>query len=204
MSLIAKDSGGDFAPAPPGTHMARCYEMIDLGTQVHPEFGASPKVYLRWELADEHMDNGEPYSIGKMYTVSLHSKANLRRDLEAWRGRPFTQEELAGFDLTKVLGAPCLLNVGQKAKADGGTTSVITAIMALPRGTKAPQQHNRSRSFSLDDPDWAVYEALPEWLHTRILQAQEIVSGEVQVPGGVDVPDNPRDRGPDHGDDIPF
>ena len=35
MGLIARDSGGgDYKPAPAGNHIARCVQVIDLGTQV--------------------------------------------------------------------------------------------------------------------------------------------------------------------------
>ena len=35
MSFIVEDtpSGGDFTPVPAGLHLARCYRIVDLGTQ---------------------------------------------------------------------------------------------------------------------------------------------------------------------------
>ena len=35
MGLIAKDSGGggNFTPVAPGMHLARCYRIVDMGTQ---------------------------------------------------------------------------------------------------------------------------------------------------------------------------
>jgi len=201
MSLIAKDSGGgDFQPAPPGTHIARCYAMIDLGTQTS-KYGEAPKVFIRWELVDERMDNGEPFSIGKFYTVSLHEKATLRRDLEAWRGRPFTPEELAGFDLAKIVGHPCLLNIVEKPREVGGTTSVVGGVMALPKGTKATAGTNGKVVFTLDTPDWTVYADLPEWLRKMIDGSAEVLSGIVRLPAAAVGDDQ---RGDSRHDDIPF
>jgi len=37
--------------------------------------------------------------ISKRYTMSLGEQSTLRKDLESWRGKKFTPEELQGFDL---------------------------------------------------------------------------------------------------------
>ena len=60
-----------------------------------------------WELPGEEIEiEGEmkPRAISETYTNSLGEKANLRKMLENWRGRAFTQEEMDGFDLRNVLG----------------------------------------------------------------------------------------------------
>ena len=56
----------------------------------------------------------KPFSIGKEYTLSLSSKSNLYKDLVSWRGKPFTEEELEGFDLSKLLGKPCQIQIIHK------------------------------------------------------------------------------------------
>ncbi|MHA1379626.1 MAG: hypothetical protein ACTSRG_14730 [Candidatus Helarchaeota archaeon] len=43
--------------------------------------------------------------------MSLHAKATMRKFLESWRGKKFTKEELEGFDLQKILGKPCQLQI---------------------------------------------------------------------------------------------
>ena len=50
-------------------------------------------------------------TISKFYTLSLHEKSNLGQDLVSWRGRPFTETERQGFDITKLIGVTCQLNV---------------------------------------------------------------------------------------------
>ena len=45
-----------------------------------------------------------PMTINKSYTVSLHDKASLRKDLAAWRGKDFSDEEAKGFDVQYLEG----------------------------------------------------------------------------------------------------
>jgi hypothetical protein len=185
MSLIAKETGsGDFTPAPHGTHLARAFGLIDLGTQTST-FGEAHKVLIRWELCTELMDDGRPFEISKFYTVSLHEKASLRKDLQAWRGRAFTAEELDGFNLQNILGKCCLLSIVGKAstKEGQGDRSVVGAVMALPKGTTCPPGVNAQVVWDMDKPDWATYDAMPEWLLKRLNESEEMTSGKVRRPG---------------------
>jgi hypothetical protein len=51
--------------------------------------------------------------------------------LESWRGRSFTDEELEnGFDLERLIGANCFLNITTNDKG----RSVISAVNPLPKG----------------------------------------------------------------------
>ena len=59
----------------------------------------------------------KPRAISETYTNSLGEKANLRKMLENWRGRAFTQEEMDGFDLRNVLGKACMISVVHGTKA---------------------------------------------------------------------------------------
>ena len=62
----------DFKDPPEGTHPARCYRVIDLGTQevdFQGQIKHQRKVLVSWELqCEERMDDGRPFSIGKKYT----------------------------------------------------------------------------------------------------------------------------------------
>src|SRR6185369_175718 len=64
-------------------------------------------------------------------------KAKLRKDLEAWRGRIFTFDELAGFDLESVIDVPCLLSVVHRQGSKGGKFANVGAVMKLPKGMHA-------------------------------------------------------------------
>lgn len=133
MSLVVKETGGvGAAPIEPGSYPARCVGVVDLGVQ-HNEFTGKDqeKVRLIFELPSERVQvEGEdkPRWLSKPYTASLHEKSSLRQDLDAWRGRAFTPEELAGFDLSNVLGAPCLLSVTRQEGKGGRFYAKIAGI----------------------------------------------------------------------------
>lgn len=129
MALLAKATAS-FIPAPGGVHQAVCVDVVDKGMVASVFYKrTSHKCLLVWEI-DETMDNGERFTVRRMYTVSLNEKAALRKDLESWRGRPFKEEELKGFDVESVLGANCNLNLVQQTR-DGETYANIQAIMPL-------------------------------------------------------------------------
>jgi hypothetical protein len=197
----ADSGGGDFAQAPIGTHIARCVKIIDIGTQKGEYQG---KVNIRrqcivgWELPNELMPDGEyagkPFVVSRFYTASLGEKANLRKDLENWRGKSFTEQELLGFDSKNILDKPCMLSIihNEKGKAR------VSGVMAVPKGTKTPDRVNDLVYFSLDDFDAAVYEKLSDG-YKKLIQASPewagIQNGGAKKPAG---------RFDDLEDDIPF
>ena len=188
MGFIAKESGGNFKPVPPGAYVARCYQVIDLGTQTSDgQYGkkAEHKVRLSWELFGED-DDGQPLTVSydgktmpmtvsKSYTVSLHEKASLRKDLVAWRGRNFSEEEAKAFDVSKLLGAYALINVTNSVGNNGKTYANVAGLSPLPKPLQAtkPAGVHALVQFDLDKPDMAVFEALPTWLQDQIKAAPE-------------------------------
>lgn len=197
MSLIAKKSGGDYTPAPAGTHLAICYGVIDLGTQEENFEGKqkkAEKVRIVWELPNETTTDGKPMSIGTFYTVSLHEKAKLRKHLEAWRGRPFTEEELKGFKLTNIIGKPCMLVVVHKPRANGdGVSDSVMSVSFPMKGMAIPPMFNKPLIFDIENFDKAVYDSLPDFLKKMVALSPEgaaklgfrpPVSGQGQAAGG--------------------
>ena len=99
----------------------------------------------------------------------MHEKANLRHDLQSWRGRSFTEEEAKAFDITKLIGIPCMLNVIHNvSKANGNTYANIAGVTAIPKGFQVPLQINPSFVFSYDEWSDAKFANLPEWIRKRI------------------------------------
>jgi hypothetical protein len=179
MSLLvnAGNGGGDFEQCPPGSFAARCYQIIDLGHQTFEwkgEAKVAPKVRITWEL-NEMMQDGRPFSISKEYTASIGDKANLRKDLEAWRGRPFSSEELRNFSLENVLGAPCLLGVVHKPSKDGSKVYAnVGSVMALPKGMAAPELVNPAVKFDIGTFDQKVFDSLSSYVQKKILMSKEL------------------------------
>jgi hypothetical protein len=213
MSLTASDSGGaDFAITPEGQYVARCYRVVDMGTQTinSPMFGTSEKhqVMISWELIgqdDPKMEDGRPFSAHQTYTVSLHEKAKLRADLESWRGKKFTTEELAGFDLGTIIGKYCMIQVVHSA--DGKYANVQT-IMAY-KGDK-PKPVNPNVVFDIDKPDMEVLNSLSDNMQAKIKNTPEWAAYENPPKPEISaIQQQQKDMGtlenePVNVDDIPF
>src|SRR6185503_19717990 len=182
MAIIAEDNGGkDFKKVPAGCHFAICNMVVDLGIQettFKGEAKSQHQIYLRWEVPDERVTyekdgrQGEgPCSIGRTYTLSLSEKANLRKDLENWRGKAFTPEELRGFDVTKIAGTCCQIMVQHK-ESGNKTYANITGIMGISRDQRERARGAKSEVgvvvYSLDDPDPEAYEHLPNWIKEKL------------------------------------
>jgi hypothetical protein len=135
MPLIASaNNETDREPIPLGTHHAVCCYVADLGMQFSEQYQKyARKIVVIWDLAKKQKD-GKPFQVSKRYTFSLGDKAILRRDLEAWRGRPFTAQELAGFDLEQMLGKNCLLTIVETEPRGGKTYRDVTAVTACVEG----------------------------------------------------------------------
>lgn len=142
MALIAKNNGngGDFEPIPTGVQQAVCVFVEDIGTHAGSFQGRPTQRHqcvVCWELAEKMTqgDNaGKPFMVSKYYTVSLNEKATLRKDLQAWRGKAFTDAELEGFDLEKLIGVNCMLNIIENTKPDGKVYREISSIMPCIKG----------------------------------------------------------------------
>lgn len=204
MALTVNDAGnGDFEQAPIGTFIARCVRLIDLGTQ-HGEYQGKPnvkrEVMVSWELPSELMTRGEaegkPFLVARFYTASLSEKANLRHDLEAWRGRAFTEAELAGFDLKNILGKTCMVGIIDKAGK-----SRIGSVMALPRGMEAPPQINETMSFDIDEWNDITFAKLSKGIQEKIKASDEFKERNGMIPPKQAL--DPSDFA-DFKDDIPF
>lgn len=180
MSLIAASSGGTYTPAPVGNHLAICIRVIDIGTQVTPfkdeetgEQKSAHQVIVTWELCNEMMPDGRPFTVNKYYTCSLHEKATLRQHLDAWRGREFTDEELKGFHLKNILGKPCMVQVAHKSRTDGKVSANVAAVASVPKGMTIPAQVNPSVLFDLDEWNDALFASLGDHLKQTILKSNE-------------------------------
>lgn len=188
MGFTASDNGGsNYKRVPSGAFIGRCYSLIDLGTQrTDGQYGIKDqhKIQIGWELFGDD-DEGNPLTVDvdghvmpmtikKSYTVSLHEKAGLRRDLASWRGREFTDEEVKAFDVSKLLGAYCMVNV-TTSENNGKTYSNVSGVTRLPSALKdaKPAPVHNNIVFNLDEPDMALFSAFHEKLQEAIKRAPE-------------------------------
>lgn len=208
MFLPVPTEGGEFAPPPAGAFAAICYRFIDLGTQTTTfsnETKHQHKVMLSWEITDtdERMEDGRPWTISQRYTWSMHEKSTLRKTLESWRGKAFEEADFGpgGFNVQKLIGAPCLLNLMRVEKNDKTFTN-ITAVTKLPKGMVAGTLENETVYFSFDAFDSPTLHKLSEGLQSIIKASPEYQALGKPKPSGDYVP--PQFDGHGMDDDIPF
>ena len=192
---------------PAGNYIARCYQMIEIGTVKETILGKEkiiPKVRIGWELPTEIKvfkdENGEqPCVISKEYTLSMAEKANLRIALKSWRGKDFTEDEAKSFDITKLLGVPCMINIIHKTSKDGlKVYEEISGITPIPKGIECPPQYNKTLLLSYDSFDVEVFNKLPDFIRNKMTGSLEYVA--IQSPNHTNI--EPSTTSED--DDLPF
>ena len=194
MAIIATNKGGEsnYTLIPAGNHIARCYSMVELGTLTEVILGQEKQVHkirLTFELPDElkvfNADKGEqPCVISKEFTLSMNEKSNLRAFLKSWRGKDFTDEEAASFDVTKLLGVPCLLNIIHKpSKKDPSRIyDEIASATPLMKNMTCPPQVNSNFEFSLQEWNPNHFELLPDFLKEKVRASKEYKTMFSQAP----------------------
>lgn len=204
MGLTVSASNSNYVPPPAGSHIAVCTQVIDLGRQ-HSDFynKDDEKVMIGWELCnvlDPDRANN-PKMVFARYTSSLGKKATLRKMLQAWRGRPFTEDELAGFELKKLLGAGCLIQVVHNQN-DGNTYANVEAVMSIPQGTPKPKAHGALVAFEIDNWDAEAFSGFSEGLQAKIMDGKK---RRAEFEAAKNTNTTPQyDAVPTSDDDIPF
>lgn len=133
MAIIAKDSG-DFENHPQGQYRAVCMDVVDLGMVENKQFGKMQHKVAIVFHSEAKMKDGRPFEVWERFTLTLNERGRLRSFLQSWRGRAFTEAELAGFDLEKLIGVNAYLQVIHN-QSNGKTYANVSTIMLLPRGT---------------------------------------------------------------------
>lgn len=171
---VSSNAEGSYKEVPTGTHRAICKMIVDLGLQeatFNGETKVKPKLYMRFEVSDERTDDGsKPLEVGITLGANLSKKGTLRPLLESWRGRAFTEAELQKFDVTAVLGKPCLLSVLQETRGDKVYAN-IKSISPLLKNMEAPKLEGKLVKYSADDT--GQWDDLPPWLQEKVKAAKQ-------------------------------
>ncbi len=180
MSMIAKDSGNiSIEKLENGVYTAISSMIIDLGLQVSEKFDKTQrKMMILWNVLGEEVEiNGEkqPRVMSKEYSFSLGEKSNLRKDLQAWRGKSFTDDELHGFNILNILNKPCQLQIILEEK-NGKKYNNIASIMALPKGTTVDAIETANHFDIEEIATWKYWSEIPTWIQDKIKKAQNFQS----------------------------
>lgn len=194
---------------PAGNYVVRCYSMVHIGTVTEEILGETKtlnKVRITWELPTElrvfdEAKGEQPMVISKEYTLSMHEKAALRKDLESWRGKGFTEEQAKSFDITKLLGVSCMLNIIHKVSKTGTEFATISGISGMPKGLECPKQVNPTFEWNFTDKwDEIALDGFPDFIKDKIKSSAEYRAMKSEI---IDLSDN-KEEFEDKNTDLPF
>lgn len=198
--------GGKFnyTPAPAGNHIARLSALIDTGTHEREWQGQKKiarEVVFVWELLNEMNEEGKAFMVRREFNLSMHEKAGMRLAIESWRGRKFTEEEAGEFDISKLLGHVCLVNVVHKEnkKDPKNPYANVASITPPPKGMPVPPAKNPVVIFHLDNYSQTVFESLGKGTRAKIMESpewKELAAKGAAFPKVEKPSDNPRSANP--------
>lgn len=161
-------STGTFTPAPLGIHTATLIKFIDLGTQESEWEGEkkiSRQALVTWELPDELMEDGQPFSISKFYNQSLHEKSVFSQHYVSWFGK---SPDPATFDPKELLGKSCQVIISQRKDKN------VVANLAPLKAKDIPKSiHNPLVYFDLDNFDQEVFDSMTARMQAIIAKSPE-------------------------------
>jgi len=170
---------------PAGIYLARCYRIIDVGTQRTEHMGRIkylPEVMMEFEVHG-HDDNGQPlinadgrpHSIDKSFILTLSEESSLRKDLKTWRGKDFTDQELKTFQIKKFLGAWAMISVVH-LESKGATCAEIASILPVPANIKKlglPAAINPTQMYTIEEDNKKTFDSLSDSVKSRIMESAE-------------------------------
>jgi hypothetical protein len=136
MPIVAKKEAS-FIPAPEGQFRSVCCDVVDLGiieTTFNKETKKKHMIRVTFQIEEEQEETGKPYIVSQRFTLSMHEKANLRKFLESWRGKSYTETEAAvGIDVELMIGQNAVIQVAHNVR-NGETYANIQSIMRPMKG----------------------------------------------------------------------
>lgn len=176
MEFIAKSEGNSNIPKlENGVYTAISSMLIDIGLQKSTiDNNVRRKFIIVWNIVGEFIEvNNEklPRVMSKEYTLSLNEKSNLRKDLQAWRGQAFTEEELEGFNVLTIMNKACQLQIINEEK-NGKNYNNISSIMALPKGMQIESLKETTIFITINPETWSNWEKIPKWIQDKIKKAE--------------------------------
>lgn len=186
MAIIATTNSNTREPIEAGNYLARCYQMIQVGTVtevINGEAKVLPKVRIGWEFPNDkkvfNEERGpEPIVFNEEYTLSMHEKASLRKMLASWRGKDFTPDEAKAFDITVLIGKACFVNIiHTPSKRDPlKIYAKIGSVSSVPKGVEVPAQILPSFILSYDDFSFEKFETLPDFIKDKMKTSAEFIA----------------------------
>ena len=221
MSLKAKNipstSTGPAQPAiEPGPYPARIAQIIDLGLQTRRAFEGKEKapahhIRITYELVDEFMvdEEGEVDEDKPRWVSESLAFFGLQADNanSTKRYLALDPDEVHEGDFAELAGAACSVNVVQKAGSGKNKDKIYNNVASITPPRKRdldnfPELKNPPVVFTLDEPDFEVFNTLPTWLQDDIKGNLEYAGSALasMLDGGVSPEVAPQDSEDKPGD----
>lgn len=167
-------------PAPKGSHVARLYQIINLGTtefEYKGEMKKSTKLRLTFELCNEKKvfkegEEAKPLSVSREFGFSMSPRSKLRPFIESMIGTALHDKEAYNFDFEDLLGRECLLTIDHESKGEKTYANIISAA-PLPKGMEAPELFNEAVSLDVNSITEAEMDTLPDFLKEKMWHSEE-------------------------------
>ena len=188
LSTYSKSDNMEKKLPPAGSHVARVYQVIDLGTHESEWEGVKRDrglVRLSFELCNEKVvfdeEKGEqPFSVHtRNLTNSMHEKSKLRPLVEGITGA-LKEEEANGFDLSSLIGLDCLVNI-ELNEYKGNKYANIKSTAPVPKGMEVPKLVNTPLVFDVDTYSQEDLEKLPSFLQDKVKESKEVKEKELDI-----------------------
>lgn len=164
-------------PVEPGVYIAVCVHSIDLGEQLceykDKSSSYNNQVQLVFELIDETIEidgKQEPRTLSRTFNFTQSKNGGLRKFVQSWMGKTFSDEAFAEFDTNDLVGMPAQLSV---VLSESGEYANIDAIMQLPKGMAAPTPVSQLIRYDIEPWDDAAFAALPDWAQEKVKKSTQ-------------------------------
>lgn len=175
----------------PGNYPARIAQIYDLGLQAQrpykgEEKGPKYEIMVTYELVTEFMpdENGNEDITKPRWVSERFGIYPLSSELAKSTGRYKILDPDLQYqgDWSEMLGQPCLVAVvNNKNKNTGKVYNNVGGISAPIKGMEVGPLVNEARTFDLDAPDMAVFEAMPDWIKGIIMENLEFKGSKLET-----------------------
>lgn len=164
-------------PVEPGVYIAVCVHSIDLGEQLceykDKSSSYNNQVQLVFELIGETIEidgKQEPRTLSRTLNFTQSKNGGLRKFVQSWLGKTFSDESFAEFDTNDLVGLPAQLSV---ILNETGEYANIDTIMQLPKGMQAPAATLPLIRFDMEPWNDEAFAQLPEWAQEKVKKSTQ-------------------------------
>lgn len=173
-----------------GQHLVYCYGIVVIGNVPGYQDQYQDKVMFLFETPNAkavfNEDIGpQPFGFSKEFTKSLDKRANLRKWIDSWRGKPLTDHEAVAFNIVAMMDVPIVANIYHKEAKNGKVYTEVSSIAPFrpQQGFKFPPRGNQKLIFTWNPPfDPATFLRIPLWIRNKMIRSTEFVNLGIQIP----------------------